>query len=134
MKAGHKQHYVHIRIVGVTCEFVILNGAFRCDRQFFEYTMQIRNACPDNAWLDNLRRTCSLDESDILMEDGVQCPCGSTVVIPVVTFLTPLAEYSSDLKDRKKMLSQFVFALTIRFQQAFPLLVHMRFLFLLSSP
>ena len=55
-------------------------------------------------------------------------------VIPVVTFPTPLAEYSSDLKDRQAMFSQFVFVLKMRIKQAFHLLVHMRFLFFLSSP
>ena len=58
----------------------------------------------------------------------------SPVVIPVVTFLTSLALYSSNLKDRQAMLSQFVFVLKMRTKQAFLILVHVRFLFLLSSP
>ena len=45
-----------------------------------------------------------------------------------------LAEYFSALKDRQAMFSQFVFVLKIKIKQAFPLLVHMRFLFSSSLP
>ena len=44
----------------------------------------------------------------------------SQLIIPLVTFLTPSAEYSPDLKDRWAMLSQFVFVLKMRIKQAFP--------------
>ena len=54
-------------------------------------------------------------------------------VIPVVTFLTPLAEYFSDLNDRKAMFSQVVLALKRKIKQVFLLVVHMRFLFSLSQ-
>ena len=40
-----------------------------------------------------------------------------------VTFLTPLAEHFSDLKDRQARLSQFVFVLNINIKRAFPLFV-----------
>ena len=49
-----------------------LNEPFRCDRQYFRYTMDIRCACTDNAWLEKLRNECSLDESDNLDEDSVR--------------------------------------------------------------
>ena len=53
---------------------------------------------------------------------------------PVLTYLTPLAEYSSGLKDRQVMISQFVFVLKMRIKHMFPFFVHRRFLFFLSSP
>ena len=40
-------------------------------------------------------------------------------IIPVVTFLTPQFEYSSDLKGRQAMLSQCVFVLKVRIKQVF---------------
>lgn len=49
-----------------------LQEPFRCDRQYFRYTMQIRYSFPDNAWLQKLRNECSLDESDNLDEDSVK--------------------------------------------------------------
>ena len=44
--------------------------------------------------------------------------------IPVVFFLTPLNEHSSDLKDWYVMSSQFLFVLKIKIKQAFPLSIH----------
>ena len=58
----------------------------------------------------------------------------SLVVIPVVSFLTPPAEYSSDLKDRWTMLSQLVFVVNMSIKQAVHLLVHMAFLYLFGKP
>ena len=58
----------------------------------------------------------------------------SLVVIPVVSFLTALSEYSSDLKDRWAMLSQFVFVMKMSIKQAVTLLVHMAFLYLFGKP
>ena len=49
-----------------------LHEPFRCDRQYFRYTMYIRCAYPDNSWLEELRNRCSLDESHNLDEDSVR--------------------------------------------------------------
>ena len=45
-------------------------------------------------------------------------------VIHVATFLAPLAESYSDLKDRYAMVLKFVFTLERQINRALPLLVH----------